>query len=163
VDHRDDWTYTLVIPRGHPLAEERASQSYRVVHECLAAALAAQGVAAELQPEVDPEKAAAEGAVPGVCFQKAERFDVVMAGTGDKIAGAAQKRNRNGMLFQGSVWKPAAGGDRVDWEAFGAAFAERLGGALGTAAEATPWPEFNEDEIGGLTEQYASAEWVEAR
>src|SRR5580704_13896444 len=37
VDHRDDWTYTLVIPRGHALVEVRAAQSYRAVHDCLAA------------------------------------------------------------------------------------------------------------------------------
>ena len=39
VDHREDWTYALVIPRGHPLEELRATQSYRAVHEALAAAL----------------------------------------------------------------------------------------------------------------------------
>ena len=36
VDHRYDWTYTLVLPRGHALYDERAAQSYRIVHECLA-------------------------------------------------------------------------------------------------------------------------------
>ena len=41
VDHRHDWTYTLVLPRGHALYDERAAQSYRIVHECLATALAA--------------------------------------------------------------------------------------------------------------------------
>src|SRR3954467_15094445 len=43
VDHRDDWTFSLVIPRGHPLEDVRATQSYREVHECLAAALTRQG------------------------------------------------------------------------------------------------------------------------
>ena len=46
VDHRDDWTFSLVIPRGHPLEDVRATQSYREVHECLAAALQRQGIAA---------------------------------------------------------------------------------------------------------------------
>ncbi|MDB6127937.1 MAG: biotin/lipoate protein ligase, partial [Verrucomicrobia bacterium] len=49
VDHRDDWTYSLVIPRGHPLEDLRATQSYREVHECLATALRAQGVPAVTQ------------------------------------------------------------------------------------------------------------------
>ena len=39
VDHRHDWTYALVISREHPLWEARATQSYRLVHECLAQAL----------------------------------------------------------------------------------------------------------------------------
>jgi cytidylate kinase len=34
---------------------------------------------------------------------------------------------------------------------------------LRTEAEATPWPEFNEDEVSGLTDQYASTEWIEYR
>src|SRR3954470_10632579 len=44
VDHRDDWTYALVIPRGHALEELRASESYRAVHEALAASLRDQEV-----------------------------------------------------------------------------------------------------------------------
>src|SRR5690606_34991168 len=39
VDHHDDWTYSLVIPRGHPLEELPATQSYRLIHESLAVAL----------------------------------------------------------------------------------------------------------------------------
>ena len=49
VDHREDWTYTLVLPRGHPLEAERAGVSYRTVHACLAEALHLQGAAAVLQ------------------------------------------------------------------------------------------------------------------
>ena len=39
VDHRDDWTYALVIPRAHAWWEARATESYRAVHGCLAQAL----------------------------------------------------------------------------------------------------------------------------
>ena len=102
VDHRQDWTYALVIPRGHPLEEMRATQSYRAVHEALAEALRAQGVACVAKTSA-PET---EGV--GICFQRAEIFDVVNEATGEKIAGAAQKRNKHGLLFQGSIWRPAA-------------------------------------------------------
>lgn len=158
VDHRDDWTYALVIPRGHPLEELRATFSYRVVHEALADALRAQGVPATTKtaaPEPDDETA-------GVCFERAEVYDVVNDATGAKIAGAAQKRNKHGLLFQGSVWRPAAGA-AVDWDAFHDAFVMRLVGALGLEGETVPWPEFNEEEVSGLTEQYAAAEWNERR
>jgi len=37
VDHRNDWTFCLVIPRGHALFEAPATQSYREVHAALAA------------------------------------------------------------------------------------------------------------------------------
>jgi lipoate-protein ligase A len=161
VDHRDDWTYALVIPRGHPLEELRATQSYRDVHECLAAALCAQGVAAVTKP-VDSSTPAATGAPAGICFERAEFHDVVHEGSGEKIAGAAQKRNKHGLLFQGSIWRPAAGAG-VDWDRFHDDFTTRLTVALGTAAEPTPWPDFLEDEVNGLVEQYSSKEWMEYR
>lgn len=156
VDHRDDWTYTLVIPRGHPLEDVRATQSYREVHEALATALRAQGVACALKTAADE----AEG--KGVCFQRAEIYDVVHATTGEKIAGAAQKRNKHGLLFQGSIWRPAAG-VAVDWDKFHDDFAAGLAAILGMAAEPVPWPELNDEEVSGLTEQYSSPEWIENR
>jgi lipoate-protein ligase A len=177
VDHREDWTYALIIPRGHPLEEARAIESYRAVHAALAGALAAQGVPAELKKNselverVDPNTLEAalgqaastsSSAVPGVCFQRPELYDVVHAANGEKIAGAAQKRNKHGLLFQGSIWRPATGAG-VDWERFADDFTARLAAALALAAEPTPWPDLNEDEVIGLTEQYASPEWLEYR
>ncbi|MEI6861272.1 MAG: lipoate--protein ligase family protein [Verrucomicrobiota bacterium] len=182
VDHRDDWTYALILPRGHALEEMRATQSYRLVHEALAAALAAQGVPAVLKPavpQVEPDDhigfsaagAAASGqtAPPqsglpaGVCFQRAETFDVCHAATGEKIAGAAQKRAKQGMLFQGSIWKAAVGAT-IDWERYGDDFASRLATMLGAEAAPAPWPEeIGDGELAVLTEHYASPEWNEAR
>lgn len=161
VDHREDWTYTLVIPRGHPLEEARATASYRAVHAALVEALIAQGVPAELKKAAEPTDENSP-AGPGVCFQRPELYDVVQAITGEKIAGAAQKRNKHGLLMQGSIWRPATG-TGVDWERFADDFAARLAAALALAAEPTPWPDFNEDEVSGLTEQYASPEWLEHR
>ncbi len=182
VDHREDWTYALVIPRGHPLEELAATQSYRVVHEALAEALRAQGVPAKTtavrpdgleplpqpaprgerdpaaRPEGEPSVALAK---EGVCFQRAEIHDVIHAGSGAKIAGAAQKRNKHGLLFQGSIWQPAAGA--IDWEEFEAGFTERLASALGATAEPKPWPDLDEDEVNGLTEKYSTPEWNEFR
>jgi lipoate-protein ligase A len=161
VDHRDDWTYALVIPRGHPLEEVPAPQSYRAVHEALAAALRQQGVDAVTKTVSEPaeEKPAAPA---GVCFVQAERHDVIHARTGEKIAGAAQKRNKRGLLFQGSVWRPAAGAT-VDWDQFHADFTAGLAGVLAGDAEPVPWPELAESEIEGLTEQYAAPEWTAQR
>ena len=96
-----------------------------------------------------------------MCFQRAELFDVVNARTGAKVAGAAQKRNKHGLLFQGSIEKTSV--DALDWEDFGALFVAALGRALGREASETPWPELNEDEVGGLIEQYSSREWIEYR
>lgn len=183
VDHRDDWTYALVIPRGHPLEAVRATQSYRAVHEALADALRAQGVDTKLKPEAEPPGSRITNAsadllagglvkegLPsvgsekeGVCFERAEIFDVVHAASGRKIAGAAQKRNKHGLLFQGSISRLAAGGDAVDWEKFEAAFIAGIATALGTGEQGASWPTLNEEEVSGLMEQYGSPEWNEYR
>jgi lipoyl(octanoyl) transferase len=163
VDHRDDWTYSLVIPRGHPFEEARASRSYRAIHEALAGALRAAGVPVVLKAVPDPSPGAEPGGPAGICFERAEIFDVVHEGTGAKVAGGAQKRNKRGLLFQGSIWRPAAGGAAVDWDRLAADFPGRLALALEAEAAATPWPEFNEGELEGLVEQYSSPEWMEFR
>ncbi|MFI5355760.1 MAG: lipoate--protein ligase family protein [Opitutales bacterium] len=162
VDHRDDWTYALVIPRRHPLEEVRATESYRAVHEALAAALHRQQVPAQVKLACEPPAPGQECGPGGVCFQRAELYDVVHGDSGVKIAGAAQKRNKHGLLFQGSIWRPAAGpgfdGERLEKD-----FAATLAGALQAEAEPTPWPDFAEGEVDGLTEQYSSREWIEYR
>lgn len=169
VDHRDDWTFSLVIPRGHPLEDARATQSYREVHECLAAALQRQGVPASTKKggAVPIEITSAPGAVEpastaGVCFDRAELHDVINEQTGGKIAGAAQKRNKNGLLFQGSLWRPAVG-VVLDEDRLQDDFTTLLATALGGAAESVGWPELSDDEVSALTEQYSSSEWIDWR
>lgn len=174
VDHREDWTYALVIPRGHELEKVRAVESYRAVHEALRAALAASGQPAALQACGEPEAPAAKAGKsqdpagcpaakgPAICFMRAELYDVVDAATGAKIAGAAQKRTKEGLLFQGSVWRPAAAKVRA-WDELRETFVAQLAKRLGLEAEETPWPDFREGEHEALTEQYAAQEWTEAR
>jgi lipoate-protein ligase A len=159
VDHREDWTYTLVVPRGHPWEEMRASESYRRVHDAMAQALRAQGVAAELQKRMDDTDR--PPGPEGVCFQRAEIYDVVTP-DGRKIAGAAQKRNKQGLLLQGSLWRPAVGA-AVDWDRFGEDFVTLLGKDMEAAPEPAPWPDFAEGELEALIEHYASPEWMAFR
>ncbi len=157
VDHRDDWTYSLVIPRGHRLEDLRATQSYREIHEALATALRAQGVAAVTKQAKDEAEEPA-----GVCFQRAEIYDVVHERSGEKIAGAAQKRNKNGLLFQGSIWRPTCGA-AIDWERFHTDFVAQIAAILDAEVAPRPWPEISEDELSALIEHYSSAEWNEFR
>jgi lipoate-protein ligase A len=162
VDHRDDWTYALVIPRGHPLEEVRATQSYRAIHEALARSLGTAGVPVAVKAVPDGDGDGPAGPA-GVCFEKAEVFDIVHAVTGAKIAGGAQKRNKRGLLFQGSIWKPATGAPAPDWDLVAGDFTRRLALALGALEAPCPWPEFSEGEMDGLVEQYSSPEWMEFR
>jgi lipoate-protein ligase A len=51
---------------------------------------------------------------PGQCFVGAEQFDVLHQGA--KVAGAAQRRSRQGLLIQGSIQPPAFALDRRHWQ-----------------------------------------------
>ena len=83
-----------------------AVESYQRVHDWIRAAFLRLGTAAELAAQCRRES-------PGQCFAGAERFDVLSAGR--KIAGAAQRRTREGLLIQGSI-QPPAEVDRKDFE-----------------------------------------------
>ncbi|MBS1370948.1 MAG: lipoate--protein ligase family protein [Lentisphaeria bacterium] len=118
VFHDADLTYTAVIPAGHELAGLNRMDSYRVFHEAMLPMLAALGVAAELKSDETPHVDRATMK----CFVSPSRFDIV-AETGGKYAGAAQRRTRNGILHQGSIRLSAAGGD---WERLNAALLDAL-------------------------------------
>src|ERR1700679_3644266 len=52
--------------------------------------------------------------IPGQCFVGAEKDDLLWHGR--KIAGAAQRRSRTGLLIQGSVQPPPISLSRERWE-----------------------------------------------
>lgn len=106
VPHDKDWTYSVVFPPSHPWYSLKATESYRRIHEWVREAFSVLDVSAALSP------AKVSGEV-GQCFAGAEQFDLLH--TGRKIAGAAQRRSRTGLLIQGSV-QPPAGPNRKQWE-----------------------------------------------
>lgn len=97
VDHRADWTYTLVVPKGQPLASARAGASYEWLHGVLAEVLREEGHEVGLSGEA--------GAAGGLCFVNPVRHDLVDL-QGRKLAGAGQRRGGRGLLHQGSVALP---------------------------------------------------------
>lgn len=107
VPHDIDWTYSVIVPPSDPWHELRATESYLRLHQWLAAALRAAGIPAELAPVAQKE-------IPGQCFAGAEQHDILL--NGRKIAGAAQRRARHGLLIQGSVQKFPAGANRALWQ-----------------------------------------------
>jgi lipoate-protein ligase A len=97
VPHDADWTYSLVFPPSDPWYSLKAPASYRRIHEWLRIAFQRLDVATELA--TDSRKKS-----PGQCFAGYECSDVLWHGR--KIAGAAQRRTRGGLLIQGSVQPP---------------------------------------------------------
>lgn len=108
VSHAADWTYSVTAPPGHPWYRLKAVASYRRLHEWLHAAFGRMGIATELASVADPVG-------PGQCFIGAEEADLLLGGR--KLAGAAQRRNRHGLLIQGSVQPPPPGVPVEEWRA----------------------------------------------
>ncbi|MFT4588510.1 MAG: lipoate-protein ligase A [Limisphaerales bacterium] len=105
--HDSDWTYSVAIPPSHAWFSLKAVESYRRVHEWLRRAFASIRVETTLAPCCQKEG-------PGQCFIGAEQFDLLL---GDrKLAGAAQRRTKAGLLIQGSIQLAGLDVDRRDWE-----------------------------------------------
>ena len=103
VDHRADWTYTVVAPHGEALAGWRGAESYRQIHEALVATLRDESCGVRLSTGEAQTGAA-------MCFDNPVSHDLV-AGDGRKLAGAGQRRTRHGLLHQGSVALACAGAE----------------------------------------------------
>jgi len=107
VPHDADWTYSLAVPTGHPWYHLAAADSYARIHQWVCDAFQVVGIPTQLAPCCDPSG-------PGQCFIGSEKSDLLHLGR--KIAGAAQRRSRLGLLIQGSVQPPVVA-DRTAWEA----------------------------------------------
>ena len=88
--HGEDFTYSLLVPRACAFFHLAAAESYRAIHECLAGLLGSSTLAESAAPKIS-----------AACFENAARHDLVSGAT--KIAGAAQRRTRFGLLHQGSI------------------------------------------------------------
>jgi lipoate-protein ligase A len=130
VPHDADWTYSLAFPPGHEWHSLRAEESYRRVHEWIHSAFAKLKVATALAPN-------AHKTGPGQCFAGYEKFDLLWKGR--KIAGAAQRRNKLGLLIQGSVQPPPIFPARPDWE--------QAMGEAGSVASGITWSDFQPDAL----------------
>ncbi len=107
VPHDADWTYSVVIPAGHEWHSLRARASYRRMHEWVQSAFARLNVETTLAGGCRKPR-------PGECFAGHEVDDVLWQEC--KVAGAAQRRTRTGLLIQGSVQPLPLKLERVAWQ-----------------------------------------------
>ena len=152
VYHDCDLTYTLVIPAGHPICELDRMESYKAVHEPIMRAIMCLGKGAHLAPDLGEKHDRATLQ----CFVSPSPNDVI-ASDGIKLAGAAQRRTRKGILHQGSVSLKASDSGRSPIvEAIRRAFA----GELGFIYEPFPVPDFLLKDAELLAERkYATDAW----
>ncbi len=107
VPHDADWTYSFAFPISAAWYALTAQESYRRVHEYIQAAFARLGVSTKLAP-------AALKTGAGQCFAGYECADLLWQGR--KIAGAAQRRRKDGLLIQGSIQPPPLPLERESWQ-----------------------------------------------
>jgi len=106
VAHDADWTYSLAFPPGGDWYGLAAIETYRRIHEWIQAAFALLGFITDIAAQRHKPTA-------GQCFQGHEQFDLLWHGS--KIAGAAQRRTRDGLLIQGSVQPASLRASPAEW------------------------------------------------
>jgi lipoate-protein ligase A len=94
VPHGDDLTYSIIIPRAHLFFLRSSLEVYSTLHEAIRLALEANNIAATLANEASQK-------ISEDCFANPVRADILSGNR--KIAGAAQRRSRAGLLHQGSI------------------------------------------------------------
>ena len=153
VPHDADWTYSLVFPPGHDWYSLSATDSYRRMHEWIQAAFARLTLPTELAPACRKTR-------PGQCFQGHEMFDLLWRG--QKIAGAAQRRTRDGLLIQGSVQPPPMNLDSPE-SGRGFSLSPSEGERAGERGPSPPWgsPAQSASKCRGVL-SLARADWQQA-
>ena len=103
VDHRYDWTYALILHSSVSAASTPATDLYAQIHHAISLSLDKIGIDSHLAhcPHLCKETPAASD-IPTRCFMTPAAHDVLRP-DGQKIAGAAMKRSRQGLLVQGSL------------------------------------------------------------
>ncbi len=106
VFHGADLTYSIVIPVSHDAFGESSISIYEKIHRVLSDSLIELGQPAVVAGGVDPGRTetATRAAITDRgynCFANPVRADVMIDSR--KVAGAAQRRTRCGLLQQGSI------------------------------------------------------------
>jgi lipoate-protein ligase A len=104
VFHGDDLTYSIIIPASAEFFAASPRWIYAAIHSALRDALSANGEPAELASVAgvaDAGAAVGDRGYNGACFANPVQADVLV--NGRKVAGAAQRRTRRGLLQQGSI------------------------------------------------------------
>jgi lipoate-protein ligase A len=99
VFHGEDLTYSIVIPASDPAFSESSMSIYEKIHRAICDSFPANRK--ELELAGNSTLNAQRSTFNVQCFANPVRADVLL--NGRKIAGAAQRRTRRGLLQQGSI------------------------------------------------------------
>jgi len=145
--HENDFTYSVIVPGGHPWAETRPLDSYQIIHDSLAQALVSAGFSG-------CRLAGPEDLIENpFCFVAPALHDVVRGKV--KIAGAGQRRGKLGLLHQGSVQNVVLGDD------FWPRWASQLASNVLLVPDMPATMRARADEL--KTKRYELASWLQER
>lgn len=127
--HDVDLTFTVVLPPFHPWRLLAPHERYQRVHERVYKIFELRGLipilVSDKTREISSPNPSGRASSTSLCFAKNSRYDVMLHG--EKIAGGAQRVNRDGLLHQGSIqgesiWRASPSELRRAWEYYGARF-----------------------------------------
>jgi lipoate-protein ligase A len=127
----------------------RGAESYRVIHRALADAMTAEGCGALLADHTSRQAG-------GLCFIQPVEHDLLDA-SGRKLAGAGQRRNRTGLLHQGSVALPLTTFNDSTQRA------RHLAAALAETIDEAGFHPPEHDLSARIARRYANPEWTARR
>jgi lipoate-protein ligase A len=143
VEHGEDTTIALAVPAAHPFSRLAPAETYRQIHAVIREAL--DGPDLLLATEADCSCGPA-------CFASPAPADILLGS--QKITGGAQRRSREGFLYQGSIQAIA-----VD-EGFPSRLADVIARSMADWTPPAGW----EDLHSSLVEtRYGSEEWNRRR
>ena len=168
VDHTDDWTYAIIAGPETSLYRQTPEAVYRKLHQSIVDALMQRNVSAALAPchrtcNHLTEQTRSNERTKRACFPLPTYQDVVNS-EGEKVAGAALKRQRSGLLIQGSILRSRLP-EPFDYRSFQAEFAETLCSRIGAQRNQPEdiRPSFSTKAITVRRDQFTEASWNSRR
>lgn len=166
VDHRDDWTYALILENSIPTVRLNANELYLSIHQAIQTALFEQQVETKLAPcprRCDNRTEAKPNTSTAQCFVTPAANDVLLPNC-EKVAGAAMKRTRNGLLIQGSISRvklPKELNFGTFQNALISGLSKRLALSMGEIGDLRPL--FNSEQIARERQRFNSHNWQHKR
>ena len=163
VDHRNDWTYALILQFHLKAAQIPATELYKMIHHCIQQALATQSIKTQLAPcpRACGQTPAKPPTGPSQCFVLPAANDVLHP-DGKKIAGAAMKRTRQGLLIQGSINRSALP-ETFDYKELSNTLPERIADRLNLNLSKDTDHLPDQQHIQQERQRFESADWTNKR
>ncbi len=147
--HRNELTYSLALPAGHPWLRDGPTLLYGVIHDAVIALLNARGIRAR-RAACSDSASARRG--PFLCFERRHCFDVVVGP--DKVLGSAQRRTAAALLQHGSL---QLGRESA---ALAGPLIETLSQRTGVRFVHAAWDKGSLVRADALRAKYAGADWL---